>query len=496
MSDIFGPDTRINRQEREVAQRLISGRDIAYPIFDGNKLISVYGDSIGGTIDSLGSKVFGSFEKEMIIPFDFIKIPRKDFLVPIVNKRKIREYRSEYRKFIARPDFFYVGFENDVAHVFPVDLKSSDTKGINQISMYNSAMLYFHSNYMQEIVKYLKNDCKSNVILENGFFLFDDDSRDDNRVNLEKYIKNFLLGSVQRRDMQEEDLGISFIEKGPELLVGAKSPFVSNNNFDSSELSESKLISYFAFIKGRLSKTTIYPNAVYSINGFNGGRKPIRRLDFNPESYIKTYNPEIDIIEAEMARIYEMAPGELFDTYHLSNLSFDERRLERLELELKAKERDKGFRIQKRIDENLGSSNKSSRKFAVNIGRLEKRIKSIETEISKVRGEVLNDRELAHQTKPRKGTSSWHSKSVEIRDFLISKRVQELERQKKKEMEWRKKDVKLSKSISDFHLMCMLEENFDLANQPYFSLPSELYLQLHPYKLMRVLSYNSFNLNK
>ncbi len=497
MSDIFGPDTRINRQERRVAERLVSGRDIAYPIFDGNKLISVYGDSVGGDVNNLGSDIFSSFEKGVIIPFDFIDIPRKDFLVPIANKRGIREYRSEYRKFIARPDFFYVGFEDGLAHIFPVDLKSSETKGINQISMFNTAMLYFHSNYMQKIVSYLKNNCDSKPVFENGFFLYEEEYQNSNKINLEKYIQDFLHTSVQRRDSEEENLGVSFVDGKPKLTINPESSFTTNNDFEFTPISESKLISYLAFIKGRLSGTTTYPNSVCSINGFNGGRKPIRRLDFHPSTHIKTYNPDIELIETEMQRIYEMSPCELFETYHLSNLSFDEGRLEKLEVELEAKERDRSFRVQKRIDENLGNStNKSLKIFEVNIGRLEKRINAIEDEILKVKQEVLTDREMNHQIKPKKGSSLWYSKSVDIRDSLISKRVQELKKQKEKALLWMEKDIKLSKSISDFHLRCMLEEDFSLATEPYFSLPSELYLQFHSHKLMRVLSYNAFNLNK
>lgn len=500
MRDIFGPDTRITRDERNIAQKLVKGREVIYPIFDDDNLISICsGNPISGDKSDLGVEFFSMFKKDLIIPFDFTRIPRQDFMVPTSNKKIIGEYKAEYRKFIARPDFFYVGFDNEKAHLFPIDLKSSNSKNIHQTSMMNSAMLYSHSDYMQHIVNYLKENFNSKVILENGFFLFDDEYRVSNKESLEGYINNFLPKSIKQRG-KNVNLGIEALDGNPKLVFDTEDLFKTNMDYQVSQISESNMIAYFSFIKGRFSNTTIYPSAVSSINGFNGGRKPIFRLNYNPETRIKTFNPEIGFIEDDIERIYEMTPEEIIN-YHFSSLpskiELDStgKMLDTLKMELEAKKRNKSFRIQKKLEEEFElGSNESMKSYESSIVKLDKKIINLENKIEKVSKDFFLKREEVYlQNIPKKGSLELSDFYIQIKNALIGSMSKELEEQKMKTLAWRKKDINLNKFLSKFHLNINLNSDLELSSNSYLPLPMELYMQLKSKEIMKINLFNSYN---
>lgn len=494
MSDIFGPDTNLKIHERNIAEKLARGREILYPIFDDKKLVSLYNFEAKNKSSNFSIDILSTFNKDLIIPFDFINIPNSDFMSPKINSRNVRAYAAEYKKFIGKPDLFYVGFDENNAHVFPVDLKSRKSYAtVKQLSQLNTSMLYYHSNYMRKIVSVLNRKYANKVIFENGFYLFEEDYLEFENSDLEMYVKKYLPKVISKKHLTKKYLGINFENNKVELVTNTDLIFDTKLNYDVKLMKESDRISYMKFVKNRLNKTTTYPNRVLSFSGFNGNDEVIKRLDLDPTSMIGTYNPEINILQKQIEEISKMSVGEVYERFETINISFHESQLVKLETLLVAKKRDLNFRVLNRLeDSNLSNSNLNV--FSNTLKREESSIQKLEFEISQVKKKVFQIRDDRYLNKIEKGSSEWYLESLDFRNSLINNLDFEIKRESKKLESWNKKDRKLTDVLSDFYLNSLFNENFTLATNSYFPLPTELFLQFNSQDVMKIALYNSYKI--
>jgi hypothetical protein len=287
--------------ERKVFEAFSKTNSSIDPIFvDKRVYLSVNKPSSNQVIVSnelLLNPFFSSFKNGMIVPFDYAEIPREDFVGS-------QGRGDEYQKYIARPDFLYIESLEGKAHIFPIDVKTGrgENRGIskvNQISMLNLAMLHFHSKYMRKIVDYLRKD-NEKVVFENGFFLFGE-TPDSCRTSLEDYIGKNLPNSVKKRDRDQNRLRVEIVNERPVMKIGEGNYFDSNMEFNFKLIYENDIINHFSFVKNRFGEKVTYPNVILSIDGFNGGRRPVYRLDYDPSSHIRTFNPMIEMIERDIS---------------------------------------------------------------------------------------------------------------------------------------------------------------------------------------------------
>lgn len=352
MVDIFGPNTRLdprsrrNTPERDIISAILPRNEVLFPLFSqiDNRV------SLETHLLELESNKFTSNKSlknisgGTIIPYDFIEIPTKDFITQVQNRKL--QYRTNYKKFVARPDFLYVDTKSNEneAHIYPIDIKTgSQLEDIRQTSMYNTAMLYFHSTYMQTIVKHFKNKGLK-VILENGFHIINNSNSNNTNSQsskkLEDYIKMNLKNCIPNNLGENDHAGIEFTNGNLKLIINGESKFDSDLDYSVFPITENKMIEYFRFIKRRLANFTTYPNPILSFNGFFQNNKMINRLSFNPNHYIgiKTGNPSIEEIENEIEQIYAMNPKALIEKGPGIQLSTNERILNNLNRELKKKQ--------------------------------------------------------------------------------------------------------------------------------------------------------------
>lgn len=508
MVDIFGADTRLSKLERTVAEAVIRNNEVLYPSFvDGDVHIHTYKSNEFFRNKYTQNSALSFLKGGLIIPFDFVNIAQKDFVMPFKKGVSGVDYEISYLKFLSRPDFFYVDFSDGNAHVFPIDVKTrfrekNPERDISQISMYNTAMLYFHSNYMQNIVEYLKGSLGLNVIFENGFFLFGE-KRNSGRVFLDSYIRNNLPNCVKKRDADEGYLGIRIEDGKPVLNLDLQEDsFITSLDYSFSTIAEAKLINHFGFIKNRLNDFTIYPNFVYSINGFNGGRKPICRLDYDPSSHVRTFNPVVDVIEDEIEDIAGMSPQDIFKLSFDLSASSDERKLNRLRAYLESKEYVREGLVERKFIFNQstkGSVKERARRnkwYLDNFNSLERSIFETRSMIQNLEESVYTRRELNYETRVKPGSPEWNLESLRLRNFLIHKRRSELQYLKKKSVEWEKEDDDNTEKLFNFNLRCAESGKFNLATSPILPAPTELYMQFKSEMIAKVLLFNAYDLDE
>ena len=370
MVKVFGPDTKLKRggnkkkkgsfSEFEVANVIVENNQILYPTFiDENIRFTHVVQGPVNTKYSASGDGINFLKDSLIIPFDFVRIPHEDFLVPRkvkkqVNKerlppaykakkkerRTIWEYKLEYEKFISRPDFFATLFKGNKAHLFPVDVKqdlksNNDERSVRQISMYNTAMLYHHSKYMQKIVNYLKDNMGCEVVFENGFLL--SARNDGNQKNLEDKLKKIIENGGKFFD---ENVGIVLGENvPPELVVSDEvlcAPY--HSEVEMSVIEESSLVNRIGHIKNRITDKTVYPVDVFFINGFNKHGEAIPRLEYVPGSYVATYNPWLNVINEELNRVALMSYDDLFKDFTKLFRTKNLRVLRDMQIRLKSKQ--------------------------------------------------------------------------------------------------------------------------------------------------------------
>ncbi len=378
--DVFGsysrlakPNSELNERfslEQAVADSLARENSLLIPSFGDNGRVYFkykYPDEYCGN-----GRIFQKIDDlsgGLIIPYDFVEIPENDFSNPteISGLHNSYVYKDINQKFIARPDFFYVQNIDGNAHLFPVDVKGGydtcNVDEIKQISQFNTAMLYFHSNYFFNIIEYLRNNGYEDIIFENGFILKTDkvkilnegleglsdretgmnlnitmglfsllsyyfnfslengdyfvherESRfTQGRIMLEDYIKENLKKSISHKLSENVFAGIILKSNSLKLAIEPDEFFVSDIDYSASAIKETELLQRIMFAKNRLRPYTVYQNAIQSINGFNGDDRPINRFHYHPASYIDTGYPDLEALGNQIHNLWGLTDDEIMD---------------------------------------------------------------------------------------------------------------------------------------------------------------------------------------
>ncbi len=516
--DLFGPNTRLDvagnyniktgkldedrtEYERETAKAVIKENQLVVPLFRDDGSVGLETILEPEVEDSIFNQkgILSDLKNGIIIPYDFVEVPKEDFVAPFGGSfEQKKRYEQAYTKFLARPDFFYVKLKGNNAHLIPVDVKSSDQiTDARQISQFNSAMLYFHSNYMKNIVKYFKEVRNLNVVLENGFYLIRNSQRDSG--DLEDYIKNNLRDHISIKLRKGEHAGIGFKEGIVNLTIN-KDEFASDMDYDFSTISESEMIAHFSFIKNRITPFTLYPVSKKSFNGFNGGNKPIFRLNYIAGHKIRTYNPKIDEYQNQITWIHAMQNEELMKKAHIIGKIADDRRLTTLKAELESKKKELNKMLKKREEKSHKFHSESrtalrnNRRFSRRVANMNREINKIENSIEKIKKIIKKERDDDYRKDVKRGMKEWNEQANKKRISLVAKLERYRKELAKKRNKWKIEDEELNEFMYQFQLNCLMEGMFDIAEKPMFHSPAELYMQFGTRKVMRVLMYNSFEL--
>ncbi|MCA9496385.1 MAG: hypothetical protein KC589_05565 [Nanoarchaeota archaeon] len=508
MVDIFGPNTRLDPRskrktpERDIISAILPRNKVLYPLFSENGIkTSLETHLLELESPYSSSKIARNISGGTIIPFDFVTIPTRDFVTHVRNKKL--EYRSKFQKFIARPDFLYINTnKKGEAHIYPIDIKTGNTiDDIRQISMYNTAMLYFHSNYMQTIFKHFKNQGLK-VILENGYYLSPElNNEENNKEKLEEYIKINLKKCIPNNLNSDEHAALQFLDGNLNLIINGESKFESDTNFNLSTIRENNMIEHFRFVKSRIGKFVTYPNRIIAFNGFFENNKIINRLHYGPSYHfgIKTGNPIIEEIANEIEQIYAMCPNDLIEKGPGIQRSTNERILANLNRELNKKTKLMYDMQSQRIENSTRhfkeskANMRNNNRFATKLNNVYEEIGKLQNEIEKISSEVQWEREKNYEP-VNKNSREYHNRAESIRTNLITKLENHRKELLQKKYKWMQEDEINNELIYEFNLNCLKTSDFIFADSPQFPTPTELYLQFKTREIMKILTYTSFQL--
>ncbi len=548
MSNFFGPQqAKLGDLEKRVVSGIASSENILYPRFVDNDILM--------TTTSMPEEIT---RHGVYAPFDFINVPPriKDFIAGESSEEDDFFTNDEKKKFVARPDMFHIRFEGGKAKISPVDVKGENDEpnvsqmgifntamlsdpsklpeetirlikeiygakvviedgearfeppieieekdnrpNISQLSMYNTAMLFYHSRYMQEIVRYVREKYNVEVVFENGTYLSENDSSKQQQL-LESYFARYHLGLVKgAHEFDTQQLGLEFDGLKPSLVQRRRK---RENKFESlfegmhfSTISEIQLGLHFGFIKNRIGKDTIYPNRICSINGFNGGNKPIHRLRYYPNSHIKTFDPMISILTQSLEEICQVRDiGEfLRREQSQKGETFEDTFLRRKKLDYELAK----IRLIRFLDDSWESGyyEKEGDKSDNVLNRYHHHKEHLEKQIELARKNFIDARMIMryrnkrkHNKFPPEGSKEWNSISAKIRQKIIEERMREIEKLNRNLSWWEEGDMRNTSRIGAFNYRC--RDHFTFGDD--VGLPTELYLQLRDGEVARVLLYNS-----
>lgn len=587
--DVFGPYTRLAKPNHEYNERISLEQAVADNIARDNMLLvpsfgdngRVYFDK--RTPDSYcgGERIFqriNDLSGGIIIPYDFVEIPKDDFSYPMdlkgVHNRYV--YKDVNQKFISRPDFFYVQDIDKKAHLIPVDVKGSydrcSVDDIRQISQYNTAMLYFHSNYFSKIVEYLRGQGFDEVVFENGFMLKTDKVKvlndgiegfsdretydrlrmanflylttllnlpqfniengeflvheeksrfSEGREKLEEYIREHLKNSISNNLPDRVHAGLRMISGELGLTIDSEYLFLTNNDFAAEQIKEIDLIQRIMFAKNRLREYTVYPNAIFSINGFNGGSNPINRFTYYPGTLIDTGYPLIEEIENRFNRLCSLTDDEImdsqgaivvnkiYDTLIRSNqreITVLNRKIKRkLERRINAQKsaKKKQNKINNYKPKKVGrtretrAAKRRHNKFQKELNQLYTKKGFLQSNITNLRKKKIEEHNrIFRESQIDKGSFEWHKKANEIREKQIEDVEKEREKLLKRKEKWKQKDGDYLDVMEGFSKRLEDQDDARLANSPLFDIPTEVYVQFGKQEPFRILSYSSVPLIK
>ncbi len=480
-SNLLGPHTKFDPNyfkknlEEDIIYNLSQKNQILIPFFDGNLIRFDFNNSNISLNENI-LKEYQDLKNGILIPYDLVEIPKEDLFLDEKHKSYKRFSNDSQTKFISKPDFFYIKIEKENAHLYPIDIKESCQNGNGkQISQYNTATLYFHSNYLRNIVSELKKRLNLNIIFENGFYLSQNKNINANN-KLEDYIKQNLKNKISHNLPQFEYAGIKIENSNVSLIINDLI-FDSDLDYTFNEISESEMIFNFNHLKKRFSPIHLYPINLISICGFNGGNKPIIRLDYSPSSHIITQNPKIEELENQILRISALNQKDLLKFASNIEKSADENQLETLYL--KQELETKKLKNLIRNGSNLKARNYSKtferkqNKFAKELEKKTNYIEEIQNEIQKLQKEI----QIKREEKYFKKKTQQNTNPEKIREDLITKLNNYRNPLIKKRKIWQKEDLDNNERIYQFNSNCLQENSFSLNNNPHFKTPLELYLQ-------------------